>query len=242
MVKPRVLVVQHQESCPPGLMGSWLEQAGCELVVVRPYLGEALPDVRDHDALLVLGGQMSANDDATVPWLAPLKQMIRVADGDQVPVLGICLGHQLMAVALGGKVAPSPLGQTIGLQAIGWTSAAAEDLLTAGCSGEERAVHWNDDVVVELPDAAVTLAACPRGDHQVVRFGQRAWGIQAHPEADADIVRPWAESDRERHLAQGVDQEAAIAAIDEARDALGGHWQPMARRFAELAAARGRAR
>lgn len=236
----RIAVVEHQESCPPGLFGTWLAEAGCELDVVRPYRGDALPEPDSHDALLVLGGEMSANDDETVPWLAPLKSHIRASARAGTPVLGICLGHQLMAVALGGTVAPSRHGQMVGVQPVGWTSAAAEDLLFAGCTGAERVIHWNDDVVTQLPGEAVELAASPRGDHQVVRYGQRAWGIQAHPEADVGIVARWAESDRARHVAAGIDQEAVLAEVVHVSAALQADWRPFVLRFVEIARTRSR--
>ena len=96
-----------------------------------------------------------------------------------------------------------------------------------GLSGAERAIHWNGDVVVELPAGAVVLALSPGGEVQVARFGPRAWGIQAHPEADADVVRRWAEADREDHVSLGVDQDAVLADIAAAGPALEAHWRPL---------------
>lgn len=236
-MSPRIAVIEHQASCPPALFGRWLVEAGCELEVVRPYLGEDLPTLTSYDGVLVLGGEMSAHDDATVPWLGPLKEQLHTVIAAGTPLLGICLGHQLLALAEGGEVAPCRLGQTVGIQHVGWASAAAEDLLTLECSGEERGIHWNRDVVVDVPEGTVVLARDARGNVQVARFGRRAWGIQAHPEADGEVVRRWAESDRAEHEALGVDQEALLEAIDEARAALDIDWQPIARRFAHLVGA-----
>ena len=237
MPAPSVLVVEQQDSCPPALWGQWLTEAGCDLHVVRPYTGDALPDVDGFDAVVVLGGEMGANDDDTVAWLAPLKVAIVAAVEAGIPLVGICLGHQLAAVALGGKVAPNPHGQALGVQPIGWTSCSAEDPLVADCHGEERAIHWNSDVVVRLPDSAVALARTPDGDPQVVHFGRRAWGFQAHPEADGEVVRRWAEADRDAHARRGVDQARILAAIDEAAPALARDWAPVAGRFAAMARA-----
>lgn len=236
MAGPRILVVEHQESCPPRLVGDWLSEAGCRLEVCRPYTGDDLPALTSYDAAVVLGGEMGAHDDDTVPWLAPLKAGIRDAVAAGTPMLGICLGHQVMAAALGGRVERNPRGQTVGLQPVGWTEAAADDAWARGRSGTEIAIHWNNDVVVELPDDAVVLARSPGGEVQVARFGPRAWGIQAHPEADTEVVRRWAESDREDHVALGLDQDEVLAAIDAAGPALAGHWRPIAQRFAVVAA------
>ena len=89
--------------------------------------------------------------------------------------------------------------------------------------------------MVRLPEGAVVLARSPGGEVQVARFGPRAWGIQAHPEVDTEVVRRWAASDRDDHVALGLDQDAVLAAIQDAEPALVSHWRPMAARFAALA-------
>ena len=232
---PRVLVVEHEANCPPALLGAWLEEAGCALEVCRPWAGDALPEATAYDALLVLGGEMGANDDHLHPWLGPVKQAVRDAAEAGLPTLGICLGHQLAAVALGGAVARNPRGQAVGLLETGWTAAAADDPLTGGHVGRERGVQWNNDIVTALPPGATVLATTPEGDLQVARFAPTVWGVQLHPEADAAIVRAWAEGDRADHLERGIDTDAALAEIDAARDELDASWRPLAERFAALA-------
>ena len=236
MAGHRFLVVEHEASCPPRLVGQWLEEVGARLEVCRPYAGDTLPALTSYDAAVVLGGEMGANDDDTVAWLAPLKAGIRDAVAAGTPLLGICLGHQVMAVALGGRVERNPRGQVVGLQPVGWTEEAAHDAWSGGRTGSEVAIHWNNDVVVDLPDGAVVLARSPGGEVQAARLGPRAWGIQAHPEADADLVRRWAASERADHGALGHAQDAVLAAIDAAGPALAGHWRPMVQRFAAIAA------
>lgn len=233
-VGPRILAVEHEVSCPPALVGEWLVEAGCSLEVCRPYLGDALPALTSYDGVLVLGGEMGANDDDAHPWLAPLKDGIRDAVAAGTPLLGICLGHQLLAVALGGVVQRNPRGQTVGLQPVGWTEEAALDDWVGGRTGDERAIHWNNDVVVTLPEGAVALARTPDGEVQAARFGPRAWGVQAHPEADAGIIRRWVETEREDEVARDVDEQAVLAAIEEAAPALTAYWRPMAQRFAAI--------
>lgn len=233
MSSPKILVVEHQESCPPALVGEWLAEAGCTLEVCRPYAGDALPRLTSYDAVLVMGGDMGAHDDEAHPWLTPLKAEIRDAVAAGTPLLGICLGHQVMAVALGGSVERNPRGQTVGMQPVGWTAEAAADAWAGARTGAEVAVHWNNDIVVSLPEGAVVLARTPGGEVQVARFGPRAWGIQAHPEVDAAIVTRWAESDRDEHVALGLDQDAVLAEIDD--EVLTAHWRPLVARFAAVA-------
>jgi GMP synthase (glutamine-hydrolysing) len=234
-VSARVLVVEHQASCPPHLVGRWLEEAGCTLSVCRPYVGDALPAPASYDAVLVMGGDMGAYDDDRAPWLPALKALIREAVLAGTPTLGICLGHQVMAVALGGEVVTNPRGQTVGLQPVGWSRDAATDPLFGARTGDERAIHWNNDVVVSLPEGGVVLARSPGGEVQVARFAPSAWGVQSHPEVDADVVTGWAAEDRDDLVALGLDEDAVLAEIKDAAQDLESQWRPLVQRFATMA-------
>ena len=233
-----IAVVQHEQDCPPHFVGTWLADAGATVTVSHAYAGDALPDPASYDGLVVLGGSMGANDDAEHPWLGSVKQRIRDAAADGVPVLGICLGHQLAAVALGGAAARNPRGQQFGLLDVGWQPEAHVDALMAPVATPRRGVQWNDDIVTELPPNSVVLARASTGEVQVARFAPTVWGVQLHPEVDEPILRPWAEHDREAHTAIGVDPDAILAEIDAARAELDAAWRPLATRFVQLAAAR----
>ncbi len=157
-----VLVVQHQDDCPPAWMGEWLVEAGCVLDVRRPYDGDELPDdLADHDGLLVLGGSMGAHDDEDHAWFTPLKQLVRDAAARRTPTLGICLGHQLIAVALGGESRPNPRGQQLGLLGLGLDGRGRPGPLAQAVTGAAYGVFWNDDVVVRAPEGTVVLARTP---------------------------------------------------------------------------------
>lgn len=234
-MSPCVLVVEHQASCPPHLVGRWLEEAGCTLEVCRPYAGDALPAPTAYDAVLVLGGDMGAHDDDRAPWLPALKERLREAVAAATPVLGVCLGHQVLAVALGGEVTRNPRGQTVGLQPVGWSDAAAEDAWVGARTGDEVAIHWNNDVVVTMPPGGAVLARTPGGEVQVARFADRAWGVQAHPEVDAEVVVGWAADDRDDLVALGLDETMVLAEVRNAEARLVGHWRPLVQRFALIA-------
>ncbi len=234
-MSPRILVVEHQASCPPHLVGRWLEEAGCALAVCRPYAGDALPALTSYDGVLVMGGDMGAYDDDRAPWLPALRTAIREAVDAGTPMLGICLGHQVMAVALGGEVITNPRGQTVGLQPVGWSEDAAGDAWVGDRTGDEVAIHWNNDVVVAMPPGGAVLARTPGGEVQVARFGARAWGIQAHPEVDADVVVGWAAEDRDDLVALGLDEDTVLAEIKDAAHDLELHWRPLVARFAQIA-------
>lgn len=234
---PRILVVEHDRECPPAWLGDWLEEAGCRLDVRRPYAGDPLPEPGGHDGhdgVLVLGGPMGANDDAEHAWLGPVKQLLRCSRADGLPTLGICLGHQLLAAALGGEVGRNPRGQQVGLLDVGWTAAAHEDPLFGPLATPRRGVHWNDDVVTRLPDGAVVLAATPQGEVQAARYGPSTWGVQLHPEVGVEVLRPWADSDRGSHETRGIDTDAVLASVAAAAGELQAAWRPLAAGFATL--------
>lgn len=236
MPPPRVLVVEHHAGCPPALLGDWLEEAGARLDVRRPADGDALPaSLAGHEALLVLGGPQDADDDAHA-WFPPTRALIRDGAARRRPVLGVCLGHQLAALALAGRTGRNPAGQQVGLVPVGWTSEApADPLLGALAHGPARGVHWNDDVVLEVPAGAAVLARAPGGEVQALRLAPTVWGVQWHPEVDEPILRSWAEEDAARHLERGIDQESALAAVAAARAELEAIWRTLAERLVALA-------
>jgi GMP synthase (glutamine-hydrolysing) len=229
----RVLVVQHEPECPPGLVGGWLQEAGLELDVRHPYAGGELPDdLTDYDGLVVLGGHMGANDDAAYAWLAPTKALLRDAAATATPALGICLGHQLAAVALGGQVQLNPDGYHRGVLDMGWLPSAPQDPLLGHCG--PRAVLWHHDIVTRVPDGTQELARAGTGELLAARFAPTVWGVQCHPEADSEIVAAWA-TRGEQEAGNAVDEVAVIEAarreVEAATDELRSGWHPLAAAF-----------
>ena len=228
-----VLVVQHEPECPPGLVGAWLTEAGATLDVVHPYAGDALPvDLTGHAGLVVLGGHMGANDDDAYPWLQPTKALFRDAAATGTPALGICLGHQLAAVALGGEVRLNPAGYRRGVLDMGWRGAAAADPVVGACGS--RAVLWHHDIVSAVPPDSCELGRAETGELLAARYATTVWGVQCHPEADAAIVARWAARGR---LEAGGDP-AEVARIDAAEGdvaaaaaELRAGWQPLVAGF-----------
>jgi GMP synthase (glutamine-hydrolysing) len=235
-VNPKpVLVVEHEAQCPPGWMGEWLAETGRALDVRRPYRGEDLPGHLDgHGGLLVLGGSMDASSDDRHPWLLRVKQLLREAAAERVPALGICLGHQLAAVALGGAVHANPRGQQIGVLDVGWAPEAVDDPLLGQVSDARRAVQWNNDVVSLMPPGADVLARAGTGEVQAARFAPTVWGVQWHPEAGEEIVKAWADNDRDSAVERGIDVDEYVAAVAAARQELRASWEHLATGFARL--------
>lgn len=228
---PRLLVVQHEPEAPAAWYAEWLVPSGVSLSIVLGPRDSMPESLAGFDGLLVLGGAMGAGDDAAYPWLVPTRALIRDAVERGTPCLGICLGHQLACVALGGEVERNPAGTTIGLVPVGWTEAAHSDPLfgpVVSPAGVMLAVHWNGDVVTRVPTGAEVLAWAPDGTVQALRLGERAWGVQFHPEVSPEVLDVWAQSPDEGERA------ATVEAVRACEEELRAWWRPMAKRYAEL--------
>jgi GMP synthase (glutamine-hydrolysing) len=227
----RLLVVQHEPDAPAAWLGEWWEADGIVLDVVRGDLGASLPERLEHDGLVVLGGAMGAHDDADHPWLGATKALVREAVAARAPVLGVCLGHQLAAVALGGVSERNPDGRTLGVVPVRLTAAGAEDPLLGGSDGLP-AVHYNDDVVTTLPPGATVLARLPGGMPQALRLGERAWGVQFHPETPPAVFEAWLRAEGEG--SPTARERDALEVVRAAQDGLRAAWRPFAARFAAV--------
>ena len=235
------LVIEHEDACPPSWLGQCWEERG---VVMRRVLAHRhdpsvdagpIPDsVGDADALIVLGGEAGANDDADYPWLPATKALIARSVEAGVPFLGVCLGHQLATVALGGEVRRNPLGPATGLMPIALTAAGQSDPLLAE-SGGRLVVQWNNDVATRLPERATQLATAPDGTPQAVRFTPWAYGVQFHPEATPEQVDSWwVNKPSAKDPARRAISQSASAQIHAAREDLQRDWRPFAARFVDL--------
>jgi GMP synthase-like glutamine amidotransferase len=234
---PRALVVQNHRSDDPRLLGEWLVEAGLELDVVRADEGQPLPeDLTGYAAFVVLGGAQSVTAGAPrEAWFDRLESLLRKAVRDRVPTLGVCLGAHLLAVAVGGTVEVAVAGPELGPGLVAKRDAAEKDPLFGLTPMLPDAVQWHFDEVTELPLGAVLLAASTDHPVQAFRVGERAWGVQFHPEADAAMVATWAQADALALAEQGLTAEHVVEATHDLADDLFEVWQPFATRFAALA-------
>ena len=230
----RLLVVQHQDNCPPAWFGEWFAAAGAGYDVLHANRETVPADLADHDALVVLGGEMGANDDDDFGWLGPTRKLIDSVVTEDLPFLGICLGHQLAAVALGGEVQRNPRGRALGLTPLGLSDIGRTDELLRDIPSGSLAVQWNSDIVTRLPDGAAVLATSPDGTVQAARFGRRAWGLQIHPEVSPDTFRGWIAAEAAAGKPPTAQTLAVQDAISACEDQLRRSWRPLATRFADL--------
>jgi GMP synthase (glutamine-hydrolysing) len=177
-----------------------------DVQVVRVFRGEALPEPENVPGVIVTGSSAVVTDhepwsDATATWLARVVQLGK-------PVLGICYGHQLLAQALGGDVQNNPRGRQIGTTDVRFNSAARSDALFGRFAEVLHLPVYHRQSVIRLPESATLLGATTLDPNHVVRYGDCAWGVQFHPEFDANIVRGYIDAAREEILREGLDADA----------------------------------
>jgi GMP synthase (glutamine-hydrolysing) len=185
----RALVLQHIACEPPGVFEDVLRERGAELHRVELYEGQPLPDWREFDAVVAMGGPMSVNDGAELPWLADEKRAIGEAVRSGTPYWGVCLGVQLLAASLGARVYAGPEPE-VGLLPVSLTAEARSDPVFAEAPHDLVTLQWHGDTF-DLPDGAVRLASSPAYPNQAFRY-DRAYGVQFHLEVSAEMAREWA--------------------------------------------------
>ena len=162
-----------------------------------------LPSFERFAGLIITGS--SANVPTREGWIVELERYLARAVAAEIPIFGICFGHQLLGQALGGLVTKNPKGREIGSVAV---ELVAPDPLLVGLEGSLLANMTHIDSVVTLPPGARVLARSELDEHAMVRFSERAWGVQFHPELDAEIIGHYLAARREAVLAEGLDLTA----------------------------------
>jgi len=217
------VVLQHVAYEGPGAIAGAVADAGADLLVVRLDRGERVPEanaVAGMRGLVVMGGPMGVYDE--LPWLVPERTLVRSAVEAGLPVLGVCLGAQQLAAALGGTVTDGPVPEC-GVGEVHLTSDAIGDPLFGPAPSPLPCIHWHGDTF-SLPERAVRLAGNEAYENQAFRFGRRAYGLQFHVEVTGSLVARWG-----RHLPPGV----FVRASDVAHVARAG--EGIVRRFVALA-------
>ena len=208
----RILVLQHERVEHAGIYRDKLRADGHEWQAVMLDEGEALPNLDGFDALWVLGGPMQVWEEDAHPWLVAEKALIRQAVAERgLPYLGICLGHQLLADALGGQVGLAARPE-IGVLGVDLTQAGQADPVLSRLGPRFEMVQWHSAEVARPPAGAQVLARSPDCTVQAMRCGPRAISVQFHPEVDVSTLDDW-------NANGGLDRAAGAETVTHLRNA-----------------------
>jgi GMP synthase-like glutamine amidotransferase len=234
-----VVVLQHIACEPPGVYEDALLEHGAAIHRVELDEGDPLPDWREADAIVAMGGPMSVNDEAALPWLREEKAWIAEAVRAGTPFFGACLGVQLLAASLGGEVTAGDEPE-VGLLPVYLEDEAVNDPVFFGLPSELLTLQWHGDTFT-LPEGAVLLASSPAYENQAFRWGMHAYGVQFHLELSRDMAEEWT---RVPEYAEALEQvlgpgseSALVDALAAHADELRGHGKAMFARWIEHAVA-----
>ena len=193
----RVLVIRNVSYETEGMLEGLLRDAGLDLNIVDfQEDATAEPILDGHAGLVVMGGPMGANDTDRFPYLLQVERLCAEAMDRSVPLVGVCLGAQIMAKILGREVYPNPVKE-VGWYDLTTTHAAAGDPLFCGLDSREVVLQWHGDTF-DLPEGAVLLASSPDCANQAFRYGENGYAIQFHLEIIESMIREWVRRDAAR--------------------------------------------
>ena len=234
----RKLVVVKTGTAEPSLRArrgdfeDWIRKgmrlAASGVLVVDVREGEVLPDPVAVRGVVVTGSPALVSE--REPWSVAAEAWLRPVVNAGLPVLGICYGHQLLGQALGGRVGRNPQGREMGTVSVDLGGALrARDPLLGGLPTRVTVQATHIESVLQLPEGATRLGSNAADPNHALRFGPRAWGVQFHPEFDADVMRAYVEARAEVLLAEGFDPDRIARETRDSPDGLA-----LLRRFGEI--------
>lgn len=205
----RALVFQHMDHDHPGRFLDFFAEDGIVPEPVRLFAGQPIPSLAPYDFLFVLGGAQDTWQEEQFPWLVAEKQAIREWVLDRArPYFGVCLGHQLLATALGGEVAPAATGE-VGVFDVTLTADAKSHRLMQGLEPSHKVMQWHMAEVKRVPEQARVLASSPLTPVQALGVGDHAMSTQFHCEFSPQTVASWSSlpsyvASLEKHHGEGA--------------------------------------
>jgi GMP synthase (glutamine-hydrolysing) len=211
----RALILQHIACEPPGAFAGVMDERGWTTETCEVDEAGAVPALAGFDAIVAMGGPMSVNDEAELPWLVDEKLLIREAVTAGMPYFGACLGVQLLASSLGAKVYAGSEPE-VGILPVELTDEGRVDPVVGNLEGQILTLQWHGDTF-DLPVDAVRLAGSEAYPNQAFRYGSCAYGVQFHIEVSAEMAEEWA---RVPAYAHALEQTVGLPALGEMIEAL----------------------
>lgn len=241
-ITPVIIAIQNGAAGPINLVGKWLAEMGFEIRTIHAYAAQPLPatvallrsQVGDGElaALIPLGGSIGALDDDSAPWLPRERALLSDAVTSDLPVLGICLGAQLLAISLDGSLGKASQPE-IGIHQVSVADASDPIFGPLSAKGAVPSIQWHQDMVERLPSQANVIASSLHCSNQVFRVGRIHYGLQFHPEADPTIVRMWEKKGDEAYLRS--ERKTGIADdVAKQMDSLEETWRPVIKRWGAM--------
>jgi GMP synthase (glutamine-hydrolysing) len=224
--------IRHQGSAPLGIIEDVLRERDLPWRYVDAWSSDGLPDVSEVSGLIVLGGEMNADDLDGYPFLQEVRSLVRSAVDAEVPVLGVCLGAQVLTRALGARVRPAPVRE-IGFLPVKATDAGMDDGVLAAFTPAATVFQFHEDEC-ELPAGAELLLEGEDVRVQAFRAGPSAYGVQFHFEVTPEIVAAWCDEVPDLEQGWGRSKEAVVAEAERHLDAQTMAGRQVARAFLEL--------
>ena len=225
----RIVLIEHENGTGPQRFGRWLQDAGAQTEVIRPYKGEKVPEpetfLKGGDGLIVLGGAASACEDAQNPWFRATKKLLVASAEGCFPSLNICLGGQMLAVATGGGIRKRPHPQ-YGVYTITPLASCEDDPVWSCLAPSTPVILYHGDEIL-LPQGAILLASGSDSPNQLFRIGRCAWGTQFHPESTGNQLATWFASNQDASVGSAEIVRAVKAHENEIETAM----RPVAEAF-----------
>ena len=224
-----VLVLQHIACEPPGVYEDVLREQGAALTRIEIDARDELPDWREFDAIVAMGGPMSANDDADLPWLRHEKAFVAASARAGIPFWGVCLGVQLLAASLGARVYAGDEPE-VGVLPVELTEEGSRDPVFSALPPVVPALQWHGDTF-DLPEGAVRLAGSDAYPNQAFRF-ENAYGVQFHLEVSKEMAREWMDVPAYASaLERTIGSETMLRAVDASADEMLGYGRTLFERW-----------
>jgi GMP synthase (glutamine-hydrolysing) len=204
-----IVVIRHQPNAPLGIAADALDELGVPWTYLDVYEDGPWPELENVGGLIALGGEMNVDRVEDYPFLERGRTLLGEAVDRGLPVLGICLGAQLLARALGAEVKPSPVRE-LGFLRVDATGAGADDPVLAAFTPSARVFQFHEDAS-ELPDGAELLFRGDLVSNQAFRFGESAYGVQWHFEVTEEIVSDWCDETPDLEEEWGRSKEEVVA-------------------------------